>query len=173
MTTTDTRPVHFITWTHDQDCVQAQATCTAPEGADCRLICPEGCESWSIDHDEGGKPFHRTGHFEDDGTEVRHAMEASDCNVVEFLNIDGSINELSTDASPFVIGTIAIEESWEGDYYSWKRAEPVVQPLPERDPACVERWPDCAVGEYNPACCRFPKSCSCWPREVITEGGAS
>lgn len=25
---------------------------------------------------------------------------------------------------------------------------------------CVERWPDCETGEYNPACCRFPKSCS-------------
>lgn len=27
--------------------------------------------------------------------------------------------------------------------------------------ACVENWPDCATGEYNPSCCRFPKSCSC------------
>lgn len=27
--------------------------------------------------------------------------------------------------------------------------------------ACVESWPDCAEGEYNPLCCRFPKSCSC------------
>lgn len=30
-----------------------------------------------------------------------------------------------------------------------------------RDPGCVARWPGCAEGEYNPACCRFPKSCSC------------
>lgn len=27
--------------------------------------------------------------------------------------------------------------------------------------ACVEAWPECSEGEYNPACCRFPKSCSC------------
>ena len=27
--------------------------------------------------------------------------------------------------------------------------------------ACVEAWPDCAEGEYNPYCCRYPKSCSC------------
>lgn len=27
--------------------------------------------------------------------------------------------------------------------------------------SCVEAWPDCAEGEYNPYCCRFPKSCSC------------
>lgn len=26
---------------------------------------------------------------------------------------------------------------------------------------CVEVWPECVDGEYNPACCRFPKSCSC------------
>lgn len=161
---------HFISWTHDQDCVRALATCTAPEGADCRLICPQGCESWSTERNEDGQPFHRTGHMDDGGhVEVRHPLVGSDCNVVEFLNVDGDLDELSTNASSFVIGTIAIEETWEGDYYSWKRAEPVVHPAPERDPACVERWPDCAVGEYHPSCCRFPKSCSCWPRE----GGTS
>jgi len=25
---------------------------------------------------------------------------------------------------------------------------------------CVEAWPACSSSEYNPACCRFPKSCS-------------
>lgn len=30
-----------------------------------------------------------------------------------------------------------------------------------RDPACVERWPECEEGTYDPRCCRFPKSCSC------------
>lgn len=25
---------------------------------------------------------------------------------------------------------------------------------------CVERWPEAETGEYNPSCCRFPKSCS-------------
>lgn len=34
--------------------------------------------------------------------------------------------------------------------------------------SCVEAWPECSSGEYNPACCRFPKSCSCLadPAEV-------
>lgn len=27
--------------------------------------------------------------------------------------------------------------------------------------SCVEAWPECATGEYDPRCCRFPKSCSC------------
>ena len=32
---------------------------------------------------------------------------------------------------------------------------------PETGPACRERWPECRQGGYDPACCRFPKSCSC------------
>lgn len=33
--------------------------------------------------------------------------------------------------------------------------------IDNRDPGCVLNWPDCIDGDYNPACCRFPKSCSC------------
>lgn len=29
-----------------------------------------------------------------------------------------------------------------------------------REPDCIENWPECSEGEYNPSCCRFPKSCS-------------
>jgi hypothetical protein len=39
------------------------------------------------------------------------------------------------------------------------KEEPVV--IRPRLAACVVSWPDCAEGEYNPACCRFPKACSC------------
>jgi hypothetical protein len=31
----------------------------------------------------------------------------------------------------------------------------------QRDPDCIERWPSCYSGGYDPRCCRFPKSCSC------------
>jgi hypothetical protein len=31
----------------------------------------------------------------------------------------------------------------------------------QRDAECIERWPDCWNGGYDPKCCRFPKSCSC------------
>ena len=31
---------------------------------------------------------------------------------------------------------------------------------PRRLRACVEAWPEAESGAYNPACCRFPKSCS-------------
>lgn len=31
----------------------------------------------------------------------------------------------------------------------------------DREPSCVEAWPECEDGGYNPSCCRFPKACSC------------
>jgi len=37
--------------------------------------------------------------------------------------------------------------------------------MSERAPECVSRWPECEVGEYDPRCCRWPKSCSCWTGE--------
>lgn len=30
----------------------------------------------------------------------------------------------------------------------------------KREAECVERWPECFSGGYDPRCCRFPKSCS-------------
>ena len=36
---------------------------------------------------------------------------------------------------------------------------------------CVENWPGCYEGGYDPSCCRFPKSCSCevYDPETISE----
>lgn len=41
----------------------------------------------------------------------------------------------------------------------------------ERDPACVAEWPECGSGEYDPRCCRFPKSCSAGIIRLVTPGG--
>lgn len=38
------------------------------------------------------------------------------------------------------------------------------------DPRCIEAWPECADGDHDPRCCRFPKSCS-EGREPVVEGG--
>jgi len=35
------------------------------------------------------------------------------------------------------------------------------EPIERRHASCIEAWPDCWDGGYNPSCCRFPKSCSC------------
>lgn len=34
--------------------------------------------------------------------------------------------------------------------------------------ACVEAWPECEEGKYDPRCCRFPKNCSCTIYRVDT-----
>lgn len=41
----------------------------------------------------------------------------------------------------------------------------------ERATACVEAWPGCASGEYDPRCCRFPKSCSAGIVRAVTPRG--
>ena len=43
-----------------------------------------------------------------------------------------------------------------------KELRELAKPIPDsREPKCVERWPECENGGYDPSCCRFPKSCSC------------
>ena len=39
-----------------------------------------------------------------------------------------------------------------------QRAEPIQD---NREPDCIERWPECESGCFDPRCCRWPKSCSC------------
>lgn len=41
------------------------------------------------------------------------------------------------------------------DYVLVPSDEPMVT-----DPSCAARWWSCTLGEYDPRCCRFPKSCS-------------
>lgn len=47
--------------------------------------------------------------------------------------------------------------------------KPKFETVDNRDPACVEAWPECASFEYDPRCCRFPKNCSAgntWAKQV-------
>lgn len=52
-----------------------------------------------------------------------------------------------------------IEMTWSG-----LKADGILageQPIVDkREADCVERWPECFSGGYDPRCCRFPKSCS-------------
>lgn len=58
-----------------------------------------------------------------------------------------------------------LDESTEQQRIDEIQMEAILQVhVDRRDPECVKRWPDCVDGEYNPSCCRFPKSCSCGPR---------
>lgn len=46
-----------------------------------------------------------------------------------------------------------------------------VAPVDERHPPCVERWPGCSSGDYDPRCCRFPKSCSAGVIRISADSG--
>ncbi len=49
----------------------------------------------------------------------------------------------------------------QGAACKWGGGEHPALPNPTRRlRACVEAWPDCHTGGYDPVCCRFPKSCS-------------
>lgn len=110
--------VHRIEWTHDEDRTTARVVCDAPEGADCRLTCDEGCEEWTIERDESG-PFHSVCTLEDD---LRHDMrDMGECNVALYLNEGECIEEMrSGDPSPIVVGSVSVIPVWEGGYYSWR-----------------------------------------------------
>lgn len=111
---------HEIVVTHDHDHARYRTVCHEPDGADCRLTCPEGCESWSLERDERGA-YHQVGTL---GAPIRHDMEPTRgyCNVVEFLDNAGyGIEELGEDRE-FEVDRFQIKPVWNGDYYSWERA---------------------------------------------------
>jgi hypothetical protein len=39
--------------------------------------------------------------------------------------------------------------------------------LVSKNEHCVEQWPECQDGTYNPLCCRYPKACSCDEYEEV------
>lgn len=43
-----------------------------------------------------------------------------------------------------------------------------IQLVDNRDPECVKAWPGCHTFGYDPACCRFPKSCSAGTIATVT-----
>ena len=112
---------HEIVWEFDRDCTIARAVCHEPPGADCRLAGTPGCEceSLAIERDPDGTPYHLVEAW---GENVRHEMGPVDyCNVCEWLNESGVIDELG-ESDRFEIGRTRIEPVWTGDGYDWKRA---------------------------------------------------
>lgn len=92
--------VHTIEWRIEPEHVWGQLRCTAPEGAECRLTCPMGCESWPCSHP-----------LEDGGT----------CNPIEWIeNSDGAVTAYGGQETALRDGPI--EFNWEGDWYEWDYA---------------------------------------------------
>lgn len=100
--------------------VRWEARCTAPEGARCRLDCPEGCESWRTEHDEQGY-FHKVETLLEPS--IRHDMvDSGQCNICDWLNADQSlIPELYDGRGDMVLANLEITPTWEGsdEGFTW------------------------------------------------------
>jgi hypothetical protein len=88
---------HSVSWLLSDDWIEGTVTCHATEGADCRLDCPEGCESWDcVDHE--------------------HALvDSGHCLVVEWLENTGVLESHAGNHAP-IDGFIEVEY---GDGYTW------------------------------------------------------
>ena len=111
--------------------VEWEALCTEPKGAECRLVCEEGCESWSsVLYDEDG-PYHHQDLFDyfehkklvGDGPKHR-MVDSGNCNVCLWLNDDPSlIPELHEGLETFTLAEFAINTRFNGDETVWTRRE--------------------------------------------------
>ena len=115
---------HEMTVTHDPYMGGAEytVTCHEREGADCRLVCEQGCDEWStVRRDEHG-PFHLVN--DDPADEpVRHRMvDAGHCNAAEWLTTDlAGIADLGVSPA-FEVGRFPIRPVWTGHSYVWEKA---------------------------------------------------
>ncbi|MBF4578917.1 hypothetical protein [Frigoribacterium sp. VKM Ac-2530] len=100
--------------------------CIAPEGANCRLVCPDGCEEFSVGS-------HLTETLGDDRDWLqplpeqeraaltrRHTLiDGGDCNPLLFLeNDEAELWELY-DGEPTGARAGHVALTWNGDYVSW------------------------------------------------------
>jgi len=115
---------HALVWEFDRDTVNCKAVCNAAPDADCRLSCYGDCEVFSqiIRHSDetfDGETVHRITHDDCDA-----GMRADECNVCLFLNESDCIQEMAVGGYPngprFIIGTVPIRPSWDGDCYEWE-----------------------------------------------------
>lgn len=76
---------------------------------------------------------------------------------------DGSVGVVLDDVAERA-GVTAILAIVERDHFVIPKPTPeeiAARPQPRRRiKTCVENWPEAETGEYDPQCCRFPKSCS-------------
>lgn len=105
------------------------------------------------DHTEDERfPVVRLG---DDGTSwLLHGHTHSD------VAIDRDKRMVNVGLDAWDLAPIPIERVRQDIAAGSMEAPRIVPPRP-RLKSCIEEWPECVDGEYNPSCCRFPKTCSC------------
>ena len=115
---------HEMVVTHDGDVAIYTPVCHEPYGANCRLVCAEGCEGRPAFTRAGGEAFHTAYRYRHDGLPIeRHRMvDSGECQAVRWLEEDpGTTPELAADGTdPFEIGRFSIRPVWTGDGVEWQ-----------------------------------------------------
>lgn len=94
------RSHHHVHWVIEKEWITGVVTCAAPEGAECRLICAQGCESWPCD------------------IEGHSLVDSGACNAIEWLGMNAELAESYVgDAHALTDGVII--PHWTGDGYTW------------------------------------------------------
>ena len=110
---------HSIKTTIDAYGIHWGFECSAPVGARCRLICEQGCESWSFGTEKlSPEESYHGGHtYADDGN----------CKLVEFIELDeAEIYEKAgfvEDDASWVIHPGPVKLLWNGDFVEWSYIE--------------------------------------------------
>lgn len=95
---------HHVEWWVCGDYIDAQFGCYEPPGADCRLLCPEGCESWdAADHEHPLAP-------------------APECNALTFFNNGDEPTDYYSGPN-HLIENGPIEIEFDGEHYVWSYAK--------------------------------------------------
>lgn len=115
---------HEMTVTHDpyMGGTEYTVTCHEPSGADCRLVCAEGCAEWSEVKRDSTGPHHLVNADPTDEP-VQHRMtDNGQCNAVDWLrNDDAEIADPGV-GSGFEIARFPVRVLWAGDGYRWEKA---------------------------------------------------
>lgn len=114
---------HRMRFEWDRDSVTATLTCTAPEGADCRLIGADhcDCENWVIERADSpmATPFHRVPTFS--GPDIIHWMhDGGHCNAVEWMD-SGDTADFAEQGQEFLIAEVPVSLSWDDNGPLWER----------------------------------------------------
>ena len=120
---------HEMVVTHDCDVAIYTPVCHEPRGANCQLICAEGCTYYSgIAHDGDGAFHSVSGGW-------RHRMiDSGECQAVLWLGQDPRITPaMAADGTdPFEIGRFSIRPVWTGCGVEWQRVRRGMAAAPSR-----------------------------------------
>ena len=115
---------HFVHPKIDGGWLRLDFTCTEPSGADCKITCPPDqgepyrCETFVVERDEDGTPWHIGHHFDFEGR-LHQMIPTEYCNILTWW--DDLAECYAGEPGPLREGPIVF--TWTGDNYEWRYAE--------------------------------------------------